>query len=139
MQILSRTAKKKTSDNNKGFIVTESGLVEDRGDRASSSARHKVKEHKSLLDSVTDSIKETSRRASVMPPGEKVQQQSPAAEKVDRRPSLNIVNVAAAKTQFGNLLSKTRSSSRYDKFNKFLFLTNISSSQNIPGSWDCSH
>ena len=111
--MLSKTAKKKdASDKNKGFIVTESGLVEDRG----SSVRHKVKEHKSLLDSVTDSIKETSRRASVMPPGEKAQQQQPSsAEKVERSPSLKIVNLAAAKTQFGNLLSKRRSSSRYEQ------------------------
>ena len=55
-QILSKTAKKKdASDKNKGFIVTESGLVE--AGASSSGARHKVKEHKSLLDSVTDSIK----------------------------------------------------------------------------------
>ena len=83
--MLSKTAKKKdATDKNKGFIVTESGLVEDRG----SVARHKVKEHKSLLDSVSDSVKETSRRASVMVPGEKVQAVPPAEkEKVERSPT----------------------------------------------------
>ena len=106
--MLSKTAKKKdASDKNKGFIVTESGLVEDR-DRGSA-ARHKVKEHKSLLDSVSDSIKESNRRASVMPPGDLHQ---PGPEKAERSGSLKIANVAAAKTQFGNLLSKRRSSSR---------------------------
>lgn len=125
--MLSKTAKKKdASDKNKGFIVTESGLVEDR-DRGSA-ARHKVKEHKSLLDSVSDSIKETTRRAGVMPPGDKVQAVPPAEkEKVERSPSLKIANLATAKTQFGNLLSKRRSSSRYGKSNfsfnfDFMFL-----------------
>ena len=113
--MLSKTAKKKdATDKNKGFIVTESGLVEDR-DRGSA-ARPKVKEHKSLLDSVSDSVKETSRRASVMPPGEKVQAAPPAEkEKVERSPSLKFANLATAKTQFGNLLSKRRSSCRYGK------------------------
>ena len=61
--MLSKTAKKKdASDTNKGFIVTESGLVEDKG----SSVRHKAKEHKSLLDSVTDSIKETSKNQNTL-------------------------------------------------------------------------
>ena len=115
--MLSKTAKKKdATDKNKCFIVTESGLVEDRG----SVARHKVKEHKSLLDSVSDSVKETSRRASVMAPGEKVQSLPPVEkEKVERSPSLKFANLATAKTQFGNLLSKRRMSSRYGKF-KFL-------------------
>ena len=106
--MLSKTAVKKkdsSSDKIKGFIVTESGeLVEDSGSLA-----RKVKEHKSLLDSVSDSIKESNRRASVMPPGE---QHQPGPAKAERSGSLKIANVAAAKTQFGNLLSKRRSSSR---------------------------
>ena len=126
MQKTIKKTKREGAEKTKSFIATESGLVENE-DNPDDRVGPKRKEHKSLLDSVTEievarrrlkddampsSEPSSKRRTSMLP-----EEQAASNDDPNRRSSLRIAEVAAAKSKFSSMLSKRNSSIKSEDMN----------------------
>ena len=116
MQKTLKKSKHDGSEKAKSFTFTESGLVENE-DNPENKVVAKRKEHKSLLDSVTEievtkkrlkdeTVSSSKRRTSVLPE----EQTNTNVDLNKRSNSLKISEVASAKSKFSSMMSKRNGS-----------------------------